>query len=134
MRVHLLLVGTALLAMGCPGSLENPQRFASCPPGLVENELLVDKCGSGACHDADDPEANLDLVSPDVRSRLADVASDTCSGRTLIDSADPGISFMLEKLYPQPECGSQMPHSSPPLSDQEVECIRRWVVDGEVSP
>lgn len=134
MRISWLVVAGALLAAGCPGRLEERERFASCPPGMVENELLAAKCGAGACHDAEDPEANLDLVSPGVRSRLLDVPSDTCAQRILIDSTDPELSFLLEKLYPQPECGSQMPHSSPPLSVEEVECVRRWVLSEGATP
>jgi hypothetical protein len=123
------LVFTVLLA-GCAGELENPERFANCPPGFVE-QLFQTRC-AGMCHDADTPEAGLDLVSADVQARLIDVPSGTpfCEGRVMIDStapADPNVHLIIDKLQETPSCGSRMPFGAEALTTAEIECVRRWV-------
>jgi hypothetical protein len=127
--MRFLLVFTVLLA-GCAGELENPERFANCPPGFVE-QLFQTRC-AGMCHDADTPEAGLDLVSADVQARLIDVPSGTpfCEGRVMIDStvpADPNVHLIIDKLQETPSCGSRMPFGAEALTTSEIECVRRWV-------
>lgn len=117
------------LAAGCAGELEDPERFASCPPGFVE-QLFAEKC-AGACHDATEPESGLDLVSPDVAARLIDAPSQSgfCDGRVMIasDAADPNEHLLIDKLQERPSCGSRMPFGVAGLSTSEIECVRRWV-------
>ncbi len=132
-----LLGVTALLLPGCPGELEDPERFtAVCDP---PSQLFIKTCGSSACHDARDPEAGLDLVSPGVASRLIDrpaSCADTnpedpeacvCVGRLLVDSAYPAQSYLLEKVsHDAPECDERMPVAGK-LREGEMECVRRWI-------
>ena len=122
------LVVTVLLA-GCAGELEDPERFASCPPGFVE-QLFETRC-AGMCHDADTPEAGLDLVSAGVQARLIDVPSGTpfCEGRLMIDSTatEPDVHLLIDKLQETPSCGSRMPFGAEALTTSEIECVRRWV-------
>jgi len=139
--MKLVAIAAMALAAGCAGELENPERFASCPPGFVE-QLFQTRC-AGACHSAQDPEAGLDLVSDGVEARLIDVTSTTpfCDGKVLIDSAaaaDPAAHLMLDKLEETPSCGSRMPFGAEALSPSEIECVRRWVDEalgvGEEAP
>lgn len=125
-----LAAWASLGAAGCPGDLERVERFASCGPGRVE-EVLEASCGS--CHDATDPEAGLDLVSPGVEARLLGEVSETpfCEGRLLIDPDAPADAvaahLMLDKLQDSPSCGSRMPFGLAALADDERECLRRWI-------
>jgi hypothetical protein len=112
---------------GCAGELENPERFAECPPGFVE-QVLQQRCGN--CHSGGAPEAALDLAAPDVGTRVMGVVSSSmlCSGRVLVDPA--GVDHLLiEKIEDQPSCGGRMPFGLPALPPTEVECVRRWVDD-----
>ncbi|RLB54328.1 MAG: hypothetical protein DRJ42_09395, partial [Deltaproteobacteria bacterium] len=123
------LAAVALLG-GCPGSLEDPGRFEAGVPACDAEELLIRSCGSEVCHDADAPQADLDLVSPGVASRLVDVPAVLCVDLgNLVDSADPqGASAMLQKLQTDPGCGLQMPPSPfEPLTSDEVSCLSAWV-------
>ena len=117
-------------ASACAGELENPERFAACPPGDVE-QLFQQRCGD--CHGATEPEAMLDLVSPGVADRLIGVPSGTalCEGWTLIEPST-GQHLLLDKLGDS-SCGSRMPLALNEFSAIETECVRRWVDDAIAS-
>ncbi len=120
LAVLLILVGA------CAGEIDNPARFADCPPGYVE-QVFQSKCGD--CHGANEPDANLDLASPGVDMRVRGMESlGMCEGRVLVDTMG-GDHLMLEKLEDKPTCGSPMPLGKPKLSAADHECVRRWVED-----
>lgn len=124
--VRLAVVLVAGFAGGCAGELENPERFADCPPGFVE-ELFAEKCG-GDCHGAAEPEAGLDLVSPGAGARLVGQASvqEACEGLVIVDPSGDN-SLLVDKLGDAPPCGARMPFGATKLDAAEVECVRRWV-------
>ena len=124
----LLLVFASLLA-GCPGDLEDPDRFLdggtfTCPD--ITGELFVDRCGGSICHSGAEPAAGLDLVSPGVVSRLVDQKGRDCPG-ILVDPVDPEGSLLYDKLLPNTACGSPMPLGRPMLSQAELACVRDWI-------
>jgi hypothetical protein len=134
-----IAIAFALLAGGCAGELENPQRFTDCPPGQVE-QMFQAKCagadGTG-CHSANMPDAELDLVSPGVGERVKTLTStNMCEGRALVEADPTANHLMVEKLEEDPTCGSRMPFGEQELTAKEIECVRRWVDDlaAEVSP
>lgn len=150
------LVGLA----GCPGTLEDPERFqidaseAGAPAvagsagtagsagsagsagqtgqagsdacGDVPARIFVPTCGGTGCHSVKAPQQGLDLVSPDVASRIVGETAKTCLS-ILADPANPEGSLMYQKLLPKPACGVQMPLARPPLSAADVACVRAWI-------
>lgn len=124
MRAFVASLGAVLAA--CAGELENPERFADCPPGFVE-QLFQEKC-AGECHAGAEPEAGLDLVSAGAGQRMLGQASaqEACEGLMIVD---PGgdHSLIIEKLGDTPPCGARMPFGQTKLDAAEVECVRRWV-------
>ena len=128
-RPRLLLLGAAPLLLlattGCPGRLEDPERFGgdsvTCTLD-VEKTLLPQSCGGGGCHGASKPAGNLDLESQGVGGRLVGVAS-ACGGKPLVSA---GGSYFLEKLEADPECGGQMPVGGE-LSAYERSCLQQYV-------
>jgi hypothetical protein len=116
----------AVLAVGCAGELQNPERFADCPPGFVE-ELFMEKC-AGECHAGAEPEAGLDLVSPGAAERMVGATSvqESCAGLMIVDPGGEN-SLLVEKLGDAPPCGARMPFGETKLDAAEVECVRRWV-------
>lgn len=122
------LLAVAILAMspGCAGELANPERFAGCETGQVE-QMFIAKCGG--CHGAEKPDAALDLVSPGVGERVRGLTSTSvCEGRTLVDPAGE-THLIVEKVEDAPPCGSRMPLAAQALSPNEIECLRRWSDD-----
>jgi len=127
----LLLLGLTpllLLSTGCPGRLEDPERFEGdavegpCTVDLVERTLLPTSCGGGGCHGASQPAGNLDLQSPGVGRRLVNVKS-ACQDKLLVG---PSGSYFLEKLDARPACGTQMPISGP-LKASDIRCLEQYV-------
>lgn len=107
-----------LLALaGCPGRLEDPDKFRSCQLD-VEKDILVAKCGLAGCHAAMSPQNGLDLVSAGVAGRLA-TSTSMCNGKSQ-------KAFMAEKLTAAPACGSQMPLGEP-LTTAEDACVREYL-------
>jgi len=112
------------------GRLQDPERFSEeCRQSLdVPSEVLAARCGDSVCHDAVEPESNLDLVSPGIELRLKNVPASNCAGRLRVDPAHPENSFLLEKLgRDDPECGDRMPLLAVPLSAPTLACVRDWV-------
>ena len=146
---------STLLLTGCPGTLENKERFlldagdpgsgghdtgggnrdAAAPAGAgatsgacgdVTARIFVPSCGGTGCHGAVGTQQNLDLVSPGVAGRVVGVSGTGCLS-TLADPANPEASLIYQKLSPTPPCGSPMPLARPALSDADVACVVAWI-------
>src|SRR5437660_760496 len=98
------ITGLALFAMGlvaCPGSIENREQFVgggpACMIGVanVESMIITTRCATSGCHDSTSRSGGLDLASPNLASRLVNVASSTCPGHTLVVPGDPVGSFLF---------------------------------------
>jgi len=144
-------VATAFSA-GCPGKLDDKQAFLSYVPteagpdakapgeagsgtgggpsdgacGDIIDRVFAPSCGDTGCHGAVAPQQGLDLVSPDVASRVVGVAGKACVS-VLADPADPEGSLLYKKLLPAPGCGAQMPLARPPISTEDMACVLAWI-------
>lgn len=126
------LAATLVLA-GCPGTLENPERFktkgaggggdGSCPDIPA---LFAERCAGSGCHGATMPQLGLDLASPGVGARVAGQPAVGCTG-LLADPANPEQSILYRKLTDAPPCGGRMPSIGEPLTPDEMECVREWI-------
>jgi hypothetical protein len=134
-RPFAFLLAAALLTLacalsGCPGTIEDTSRFQGrCrEPIDVQTAIFVGRCGDSICHDAQNPAADLDLISPNLDRRLVGVRATQCPTRLRIDRGNPDLSFLLEKLErDDQECGDRMPVGTDPLSRDEIACVRNWV-------
>ncbi|MFT3770248.1 MAG: hypothetical protein QM820_32875 [Minicystis sp.] len=122
-----LMLAAALT--GCPGTLEDPERFAgqfgTCPDIPT---LFTGTCATASCHTADNPAGSLDLASPDIVGRLSGKAAAGGSGK-LIDTGAPDQSVLYTKLSAPPPFGARMPLTGTPLDDTEVACVLTWIED-----
>jgi hypothetical protein len=94
-------------------------------------------CGATAdCHSANPSVAvyGLDLVSPNVASRLVGVKSGepplamVPAGTLLIDPANPSKSAIYTKVTSNFTYGAQMPYALLPLDIPTQMCVLRWVI------
>ncbi len=118
-------------ASGCVGGIDDPQKFtggASCTTEDVEL-LFAETCGGTVCHAAGaEPAGGLDLESPGAAERMIGAPADVCAGFELVVPGDPDSSFLVSKLEGPPEgCGDPMPVVGN-LSDDEIACVRDWIV------
>jgi hypothetical protein len=123
-----LVIALGLLAVGCPGRLQDPQRFeTACPAGFdVEVDLFQQTCGTSGCHTTDAPQGGLDLSSPGVASRLILQPSHTCPGHILITGPDAGFVFDKLSVTSNPACGAAMPLGKPSLTNDQMVCLVEW--------
>lgn len=146
---RLALAAAALgLAAGCVGELDEAERAlfldaTVAPPDLggpacpdVEATILSSAeapkgCAQSGCHSASAAAQGLDLESPDIVGRLADVPTNNCSGEVYIDATDPAASHIVTKIsaVPQP-CGLRMPFlPEGHLSETEVQCVIDYIAE-----
>ena len=137
MRRLALSIFSSLLLVGCPGGLDNCEDFNACAGGGggstgVTVELVFQvNCGNAVCHDADQPAAMLDLVSPNVASRTVGVNSTdpNCGSDIIVIAGDPIESYMMKKILNEPGiCGGQMPIGTI-LDAEDTDVIRQWILD-----
>jgi hypothetical protein len=129
MRIIIALF--ACLLVGCPGELENPERFEhlpTCRGSIVVEQLLRERCSDAACHGAcPSPEHGLDLLSPNLADRVVGVPSRVCDGLLLVDPDDLDNSFLFGKLIAPPAgCGNRMPLTGA-LTTLELSCIQSYI-------
>lgn len=92
------------------------------------------------CHSSDNeeghPVANLDLAEGHMpRTTIAARSGQLSDGTLLINPGRPDESYLVEKIaMDAPTRGSRMPRGMPPLSDEEMETIRSWVLGGALVP
>lgn len=139
--VAVALVATCLA--GCPGRLEQPERFGpggardggADPTGdgggtgeIDVRAMLVTSCGGSGCHGSASPALGLDLESDGIEARLVGVSAVGCPTRVLVDASDPSASFLLEKVTDAtPECGGRMPLLRDQLTTEEQDALRAWI-------
>ncbi len=137
----------ALVAIGCPGALENPELFLADdgnldggvadtgstdsgpgPCDFVVTEILSssESCASSGCHSTNTQLGDLDLESPDLFGRLSGELSPNCAGQQLINVEQPAESLLYTKLTPARPCGGPMPPVGT-LEDNEIQCVLTWI-------
>lgn len=132
------LAGAILI--GCPGSLEDPERFAGaggsvtgngappknlsdCPD--VPSAILAASCTNPGCHNSQDRMQGLDLQAPDVGTRLHGKSASEGAG-LLVDPDVPARSVLYTKVTSRPPFGARMPLTGP-LDDDQVACVLAWI-------
>lgn len=119
--------------------LEGCERFPTI--GKFEQELVVAKCGTAACHAANGKPFAPDMKGLPIYPRLLDskvqYVITTCDKERdlYIDSAgDPEKSYLVSKVRDAvPTCGSgrrggaRMPFLLPPLPPDEIDCFVSYV-------
>ena len=95
----------------------------------LAGEMGFDAVFVSGCHEGERPKANLDLSAEDLRPALLDVPSRQIKEILLIDSKDPGRSYMLMKVAGGEGIkGRKMPVGNVPgLSADEISLFADWV-------
>jgi hypothetical protein len=145
------LVSVLAAISGCPGTLEDPERFFDAagggseadPPGDVHasddagalpdagncpdvpQAVFQANCTSAGCHNAQDKARGLDLQSPGVAARLVGVPATEGPG-LLIDPSAPSSSVLYTKLTTKPPFGARMPLGSA-LDEPTIACVLTWI-------
>jgi hypothetical protein len=84
--------------------------------------VFAQSCATAGCHAPPSAAFNLDLVSPDIASRVVGKAA--MGGGLLVDPAQPAQSMIYRKLKPGAP-GAVMPIGKP-LDDATIACVLEW--------
>lgn len=105
-------------------------------PALHE-AVIVPGCATASCHDAEEPAAELDLSGDPAAAHGAILdappGGTACVdvGMSLLTASDPTMSLLYAKVAPgEPPCGSAMPLSGNPLSEQRLCALNAWIECG----
>jgi hypothetical protein len=146
LRAAAVFAGSAIVfafaVSGCPGSLDDPDRFFPCggegepvcttststvPP---LDEVFRPRCGLVGCHGGALPQSDLDLASIGIETRLVGRTSSTsaCIGRTYVVAGAPEQSLIWQKITQNPPpCGTSVMPPTAPLSASEQDLVRAWI-------
>jgi len=97
----------------------------------IQTSIFTPTCATQFCHDAQSHVNDLNLTAGMSYSQLVNVPSTVNASLLRVDPGHPENSFLLTKLTgPPPGEGSQMPLSGGPLTNQQIELIRNWILQG----
>lgn len=115
-----------------------------CPPAPtplpvdlqeIQDTIFTPACLDAGCHNSRDRLAGLDLTEGAAHGALVRVvpsnAAAAANGLLRVDPGRPDNSFLLTKIIaPRPEHGSRMPLNRPALAAEDIDLIRRWILQG----
>jgi mono/diheme cytochrome c family protein len=114
-------LGMVLIVQGCASGAPSGETSAAPSGGPVSfaaqiQPIFLARCTE--CHGGDDPESGLDF------STYAGAMAGSEYG-TVIEAGDPEGSLIVDFV----ESGD-MPKQGDPLSSEEMELLRSWIVEG----
>jgi hypothetical protein len=100
---------------------------------FVQESILSASCSlSTSCHAGPAPAGGLSLVDGDSEAALIAVGSTLEPDFNLVEPGDPDASYLLMILGREPlpagvVITNPMPQANPPLCDEKIEAVARWV-------
>lgn len=98
----------------------------------IQSKIFAKSCAMAGCHvqNAQFPALEKELAFGD----LVGVPSRRAQGQTLVVRSDAASSYLVRKLLGTQTdvggSGSQMPRGGTPLSQSDIDAIKKWINDG----
>jgi len=102
----------------------------------IQTQIFEKQCAFSGCHSLGSAEADLVLEGVGVWDALVDVPASTSAaafaGKKRVVPGAPDTSFLIDKLLGKlgPGEGDPMPQARSPLSDDDIQLIRKWILAG----
>lgn len=139
MSILLVLAVAGLAACADFESPEDPT--GGLPDLLIDNPSFVSdiapvfeaRCATGGCHSMATQQGELVLHPQVAYDAIVDVDSRGQPGMPLVAPGDPDDSWLLRMISADPAPRnnlSRMPLASTPLTANQIENIRRWILQG----
>jgi Carboxypeptidase regulatory-like domain len=129
-----LLAGAATVA-GCGG---NDAEEAGAPVAYEEVQGVFEEYGCTACHPGANP--SLDLTEGKSYDQLVGIGALEDPTLYRVVAGDPERSFLYLKLGGAPPVadipaiGTRMPPRAPPIAAEDLDLVRRWILQGAKGP
>jgi hypothetical protein len=129
-----LLAGAATVA-GCGG---NDAEEAGAPVAYEEVQGVFEEYGCTACHPGANP--SLDLTEGKSYDQLVGIRALEDPTLYRVVAGDPERSFLYLKLGGAPPVadipaiGTRMPPRAPPIDSEDLDLVRRWILQGARGP
>jgi Carboxypeptidase regulatory-like domain len=125
------LVAFSVAVMGCGGGGEEK---AGAPVEYGEVQAVFEEYGCTGCHPGVNP--SLDLTEGNSYDQLVGIRALEDPTLYRVVAGDPERSFLYLKvggappLADIPAIGTRMPPRSPPIDPEDMDLIRRWILQG----
>ena len=120
-----------LLSAGCErASIVAPEQLA---PTLTDIQATIfdTNCAVSGCHAGASPQLGQDLSAGQSFSNIVGVQSVERSNLARIEPGDPENSYLFKKLRGDADIvGAQMPLGRAALSQEQIDLVRDWILDG----
>jgi len=98
--------------------------------GGIQRSILDRSCVAQGCHFGPGTESRLDLVSGRSHVALVGVRSAQRHDMLLVEPGRPDRSDLIRKLEGRDIEGERMPQGREPLTEEEIDRVRRWIERG----
>ena len=95
----------------------------------IQEEIFTPTCATAGCHSGNNPPDGLLLTAGDAWSNIVDVDAVQMNLKR-IAPGDPDNSYLVRKIQGTGIVANRMPLGAPPLSQQEIDLVRQWVLEG----
>jgi hypothetical protein len=131
-----LLVACILSSCGSNGMTSSPDADPNAPVSFttIQTQVFNISCTLSGCHSADSPQQGMNLTAGSAYANLVNVPSvelaDLGIAENRVTPAQPGQSYVVEKLQSNPpRSGVQMPVGQP-LDSARIDMVVRWIQAG----
>jgi hypothetical protein len=97
----------------------------------IQTTIFNSNCAISGCHLGSSAPFELDLSEGNSFGKLVNTSSQEVPSLLRVKPDDPDNSYLVIKIENGPNIvGQQMPLGRPPLSQEQINSIREWILDG----
>jgi hypothetical protein len=95
----------------------------------IQNDIFTPNCANAGCHSGSNPPDDLLLTAGNSYSNIVNVDAVQVNLK-LIAPGDPDNSYVLRKVMGSDIVGNRMPLGGAKLSDDQIDLISQWILEG----
>lgn len=123
-------MGLGILISACERASE-PQPVTEPTFTNIQDNIFSLNCALSGCHAGSSPQQGMNLSEGQAYNNIVNVPSNEMPNLLRINPNNPDQSYLFLKIQGDPSIiGERMPLGRPPLSAEQIDLIRRWILDG----
>ncbi|MDJ0699215.1 MAG: CHRD domain-containing protein [Woeseiaceae bacterium] len=95
----------------------------------IQNDIFTPSCATAGCHSGSSPPDGLLLTAGEAWSNIVNVDAVQVNLKR-VKPGDPDNSYLVRKVEGNGIVANRMPLGAPPLSQEQIDLIRQWVLNG----